>query len=104
MPKKSANPKPRGIVPVPTLLDPNRRYQIKVANELLGQSNSKTYEDIAEGRLKVIKDGKRTYIPGSEIIRRSTLVAVLALPPTAEDGTLPISIDRARCGWRSLRR
>jgi hypothetical protein len=78
MPKKSANPKPRKIVPPPGLIDANRRYSIKVVNELLSQSNSKTYEDIAEGRLKIIKDGKRTYIPGSEIIRRSTLVAAAA--------------------------
>ena len=75
MPKKSDNPKPRKIVPPPGLIDANRRYSIKVVNELLSQSNSKTYEDIAAGRLKVIKDGKRTYIPGSEIVRRSTLAA-----------------------------
>jgi hypothetical protein len=75
MPKKSANPKPRKIVPSPGPIDTNRRYPIKVANELLSQSNSKTYEDIAAGRLKIIKDGKRTYIPGSEIVRRSTVVA-----------------------------
>jgi hypothetical protein len=75
MPKKSASPKPRKIVPPPGPIDPNRRYSICIANELLSQSNSKTYEDIAAGRLKVIKDGKRTYIPGSEIVRRSTVVA-----------------------------
>lgn len=72
MPKKSANPKPRKTVSAPGPIDTNRRYSIKVVNELLSQSNSKTYEDIAAGRLKIIKDGGRTYIPGSEIIRRST--------------------------------
>jgi hypothetical protein len=74
MPKKSANPKPHEKVSAPTL-DYNRRYTVATTNLLLDQSNSKTYEDIAAGRLKVIKDGKRTYIPGSEIIRRSTLAA-----------------------------
>jgi hypothetical protein len=78
MPKKSANPRPREIVQPPGPVDTNRRYPIKVANALLSQSNSKTYEDIAAGRLKVIKDGKRTYIPGSEIVRRSTLAAAAA--------------------------
>ena len=78
MPKKSANPKPRKTVPPPGPIDTNRRYSIKVVNELLSQSNSKTYEDIAAGRLKVIKDGKRTYVPGSEIVRRSTLAAAAA--------------------------
>jgi hypothetical protein len=75
MPKKSANPKPRKIVPPPGAIDIYRRYSVHDTNVLLSQSNSKTYEDIAAGRLKVIKDGKRTYIPGSEIVRRSTIVA-----------------------------
>ena len=74
MPKKSANPKPREKISPPPL-ESNRRYSVATTNLLLDQSNSKTYEDIAAGRLKVIKDGKRTYIPGSEIIRRSTLAA-----------------------------
>jgi hypothetical protein len=73
MPKKSANSKPRETVSPPVLIDPNRRYSISIANELLSQSNSKTYEDIAAGRLKVIKDGARTYIHGSEIVRRSAI-------------------------------
>jgi len=67
---------PRNIVPPPGPIDPNRRYSISNASELLSQSNSKTYEDIAAGRLKVIKAGKRAYIPGSEIVRRSTLAVV----------------------------
>jgi hypothetical protein len=73
MPKKSDNPKPRKIVTAPLLIDSNQRLSIPETNAALRQSNSKTYEDIAAGRLKVIKDGKRTYIPGSEIIRRSAL-------------------------------
>lgn len=61
--------------PVPALppIDPNRRYPIDHANQYLGQSRAKTYNDIAAGNLRVIKDGTRVYIPGSEIIRRSTL-------------------------------
>lgn len=63
---------------IPSLppIDPNRRYPLEQANQYLAQSRAKTYNDIAAGLLKVIKDGKRVYVPGSEIIRRSTLAAV----------------------------
>jgi hypothetical protein len=52
-----------------------RRYPIAQANKLLAQSRAKTYQDIANGNLRVIRDGRRVYVPGSEIIRRSTLPA-----------------------------
>lgn len=54
-------------------IDPNRRYSIEHTNQYLSQSRAKTYKDIAAGTLRVIKDGARVYVPGSEIIRRSTL-------------------------------
>ncbi len=56
-------------------VDSNRRYPIIPASKLLAQSRAKTYKDIANGTLRVIRDGRRVYIPGSEIIRRSTLAA-----------------------------
>lgn len=56
---------------VPVTIDPNRRYSIDIATGFLGQSRAKTYIDIRLGKIKVIKDGVRTYILGSEIIRRS---------------------------------
>lgn len=59
--------------PVLPPIDPNQRYQIDEAVQYLRQSRAKTYTDINAGLLKTIKDGKRTYIPGSELIRRSTL-------------------------------
>lgn len=62
-------------VPALPPIDPNRRYPLEQANAYLGQSRAKTYQDIGAGRLRVIKDGKRVYIPGSEIIRVSTLPA-----------------------------
>lgn len=62
---------PRTLPPV----DPNQRYEIDEAKDYLRQSRSKTYSDIASGALRVIKDGGRTYVPGSEIVRRSTLQA-----------------------------
>jgi hypothetical protein len=55
----------------PVAIDPNRRYPVDVATGFLGQSRAKTYLDIRLKKIKVIKDGARTYIHGSEIIRRS---------------------------------
>lgn len=62
-------------VPALPPLDSNRRYPIPIASLYLSQSKAKTYQDMKAGRLKTIKDGKRNYVPGSEIIRRSTLPA-----------------------------
>jgi hypothetical protein len=31
------------------------------------------FKDLKEGRLRAIREGRRTFIPGTEIIRRSTL-------------------------------
>lgn len=54
-------------------LDPHQRYEIPEASAYLRQSVAKTYIDIKAGTLKIIKDGWRSFVPGSEIIRRSTL-------------------------------
>lgn len=59
--------------PILPPIDPNQRYAIEQANLYLRQSRAKTYKDIAAGTLRVIKDGSRVYVPGTEIIRRSTL-------------------------------
>jgi hypothetical protein len=56
-------------------VDPSQRYTIVEANLYLRQSRAKTYQDIAQGKLVPIKDGSRVYIPGSQIIQRSTLAA-----------------------------
>jgi predicted ribosome-associated RNA-binding protein Tma20 len=53
------------------LLDERQRYTVPEASALLRQSVAKTYVDISRGALSVIKDGARTYIPGTEIVRRS---------------------------------
>jgi len=55
-------------------LDPHQRYTVEETNSYLRQSRAKTYKDITDGLLKTIKDGRRTYIPGSEIIARSQAV------------------------------
>jgi hypothetical protein len=56
---------------IPDVIDPNRRYNIVVASALLDQSRQKTYDDFEDGKLTRIKDGRRAYVHGSEIIRRS---------------------------------
>lgn len=53
----------------------NQRYTIEETNALLRQSRAKTYADICAGLLTPIKDGRRVYIPGSQIIARSTVGA-----------------------------
>lgn len=57
-------------------LDPQQRFSIPEASAYLRQSRSKTYVDIAAGTLRVIKDGARVYVPGTEILRRSAVASV----------------------------
>ena len=75
--KPNAAKEPRVKIQPPAL-DPRQRYTIPEANALLRQGNSKTFEQIKAGELKVIRDKGRTYIPGSEIVKRSTLPAAAA--------------------------
>lgn len=56
-------------------LDPQQRYSINETNAYLRQSRAKTYQDIKAGKLAVIKDGRRTYIPGAAIAARSSMKA-----------------------------
>jgi hypothetical protein len=55
------------------LLDARQRYSVDEGMAYLRESRSRLYEKIASGELKVIKDGRRTYIPGTELVRLSTL-------------------------------
>jgi len=63
------------LVNIPAPVDPAQRYTIREAMAYLRQSREKTRTDILNDKLKVIRDGSRVYVPGSEIIRRSTLPA-----------------------------
>lgn len=58
--------------PVP-FFDAQLRYTIPESAWLLRQSTDRTWKDIREGKLRVIREGSRTFVPGSEIARRSTL-------------------------------
>ena len=60
-------------IAVPVLIDLHQRYTIPEASAILRQSTAKTYTDIKAGNLRVIKDAARTYVPGSELVRRSTI-------------------------------
>jgi hypothetical protein len=65
----------------PTLppLDSQQRYSIPEAIHYLRSSRRTIYADIARGRLKVIREGRRTFVPGSEIVRRSRLPRAVAV-------------------------
>jgi hypothetical protein len=58
---------------LPAAVHENQRYSILEANAVLRQSNAKTYLDIRAGKIRIIKHGRRTYVPGSELIRLSRL-------------------------------
>ena len=61
-------------VPLPPL-DERQRYSIEEAIRYLRSSRLSIYRDIAAGRLITIKEGKRRFVPGSEIARRSAVPA-----------------------------
>lgn len=52
-------------------LDPLRRYPIDAACAYLDISRARLYEKIKAGDLAIVKDGKRTFVPGAEIARLS---------------------------------
>jgi hypothetical protein len=59
-------------------LDERQRYSIDEAIAYLRSSRRTLFADIREGRLATIKEGKRRFVPGSEIVRRSRLVSAAA--------------------------
>lgn len=62
----------------PRTLDPAQRYTVIEALALLRTSRKTLYELIAKGELHPIKQGRRTYIAGTEIARLSQVPAVSA--------------------------
>ncbi len=56
-------------------VDERQRYTIPESSQYLRVSRAYLYRLIERGEIRVIKDGKRTFLPGSEIVRRSTLAA-----------------------------
>lgn len=60
-------------------LDAAQRYSIAEACQYLRASRDNVYRKIRRGELRTLRDGRRRYVPGSEIARVSTLAA--AEPP-----------------------
>ncbi|HUX74563.1 MAG TPA: hypothetical protein VMV25_11820 [Steroidobacteraceae bacterium] len=54
-------------------LDERQRYSIEEAIAYLRSSRRTLFDDIKYGRLLTIKEGKRRFVPGSEIARRSRI-------------------------------
>ena len=62
----------------PEKIDPNQRYSVNEAVGALGLGRNSLYKLIREKKISVIKTGRRTHVPGSEIIRLSTLPGTAA--------------------------
>jgi excisionase family DNA binding protein len=54
-------------------VDVNSRYTVDEAIVLLRTSRTTLYHHIAAGNLRVLREGKRTFVPGSELARLATL-------------------------------
>jgi hypothetical protein len=74
-PRASAKP----VAPFNELL----RYPVPDASIYLGQSPAQTWIDIRLERLRVICEGKRTFVPGAEIARRCRLAPAAESPQVA---------------------
>ena len=59
--------------PYLTPLDVAQRYTVDEAIRYLRTSRASIYELIGKGELKILRQGRRTYVPGSEITRLSAL-------------------------------
>jgi predicted DNA-binding transcriptional regulator AlpA len=73
----------------PPPVDVAQRYTIKEATAYLKISHASIYKEINAHRLRVLKCGKRTFVPGSEIARLSRL-ADAAAPPVAPEPSAPL--------------
>jgi prophage regulatory protein len=70
----------------PPPVDVAQRYTIKEATFYLRISHASIYKEINARRIRVLKHGKRTFVPGSEIARLSRLedaATVSAAPETS---------------------
>jgi len=54
-------------------LDLSQRYTLAEAKRYLRTSHETLNNLIQSGELRTIREGRRRYVPGSEIARRSTL-------------------------------
>lgn len=61
----------RRTLPLLAPLDANQRYTIEETCDYLRSSRARIYHKIAAGELAILKDGRRTYVPGTAIIALS---------------------------------
>jgi hypothetical protein len=54
-------------------VDPNQRYDLSEAIPYLRLAKSTVWKKINCGELQIIRDSGRVFVPGSEIVRLSTL-------------------------------
>jgi hypothetical protein len=57
----------------PLVIDERQRYSIAEACAILRFGPAHVYREIKDGRLNVIREGRRTYVHGTELIRRSSV-------------------------------
>jgi len=65
-------------------VDTAQRYTIAEAILYLRISHASIYKEINSRRLRVLKHGKRTFVPGSEIARLSRLEDAVTVPIAPE--------------------
>jgi excisionase family DNA binding protein len=65
------NPTPSARGPLAPL-DVHQRYEIDEAARYLRISRSRLYQKIAASEIRLLKDGRRSFVPGSEIAAAST--------------------------------
>lgn len=52
-----------------SMIDIDRLIPIRDAFSMIGLGNTKGYGEIAEGRLRVVRNGRRTFVRASEVQR-----------------------------------
>src|ERR1700733_15385961 len=70
-------------------VDVTQRYTIAEATSYLRISHASVYKEINASRIKVLKQGKRTVVPGSEIARLSRLEDAVT-DPIAPETSAPV--------------
>ena len=62
----------RRVLPAPpSIIDANQRYSLPEAAATLRLSLPTLYRRMADGAIAVIRDGGRTFVHGTELIRQS---------------------------------
>jgi hypothetical protein len=66
-----SQPGARKLPAPPSVIDPNQRYSLPESAATLRLSMPTLYKRMAAGQIEVIRDGARTYVHGTELIRQS---------------------------------